>query len=154
MDALLQKLRHILIELGPISQFSAVVESRNGDAWSIVTQQKTRVDILLDIKRGVAVLSSDIGVPVAKDGSFETLALKFNFGWLESGGATLSIDPQDGSASIACAVAVSALDARSLISTVDRFAGLADGWRKIAASAQAGRPDVLAVAAEGFMIRA
>ncbi len=127
-------------EVGPIGDFSLVDEYTEESSW-LVALDEAAVFAKLDEERKVTVLSADLGRrPADPTGSFAELALIYNHGWTDSGGARLSLDGKDGSYWLLADISPD-IDAEMLAATIKSFAGMAAAWREIIAGRASAGPE-------------
>lgn len=95
------------------------------------------LNILADDQTGGLVLFMRIGTEVAATPETSNIALRANFAWLETRGATLAIEPAGGRLVLQHQLPLHDLDYPRFRSAIERFLETADYWSAIATDSAA-----------------
>ena len=96
---------------------------------ALAFDRRVTVHLALDERAGELVMFAVLGelAPARRQAACEAM-LRGNYLWRATAGATLSLDPEQDAALLACAAPLAALDAGSLEGTLTRFVDVAFGW--------------------------
>lgn len=143
----------LMREIGPAADFAAIQEFAAEKAWLIVLREDLTVGVDLDQRRGLLVLSSDLGVPAAKhEDKINRVALSYAQAWYANDGAYLGRNEETGEYRLYAAIAIDGVEAGELGARIIGFAMKAEGWRTLVALPAADNQDLLEQMSREFLL--
>lgn len=118
------------------------------DAGGAVAMEIDGVDVVLQDAGELLLMRAEVGeLPGGGEGEILAAAMRANFLYQGTGGATLAVNPADGRLHVHKYNWMERLDAETVLDALDKLADTASAWRKIladytpaAAAAAAGFP--------------
>ena len=153
-----ERFNELLDEAGRIVDILVMDEYPDEHFWHLALDRDTLVFAEIDEKRGVLMLSCDVGtVSQPEQGRIYELFLRYNHGPAAQYGTYLSLASATGPVWLWCESSVSTLDRTSLADLLATFRRKAGGWKKIVDGSWSPdvlrRPDFMELAS-GSVIRA
>jgi hypothetical protein len=134
-----QAVHDLIAQVGPVLDLQQVTEFAEDQAWCLVFDTSTRVDVDYDEHGDRLVLTANVATVEAhaQAKSFEAL-LRYNYLWTQHGGVRAALDGAPGNVVVMIETPASGLEISKLCSIVQGFRATVDGWRGVLASIASG----------------
>ncbi len=130
--SLKRHVHNLMQEIEPQLELAEVTESEEGNAWLLVVNEDTIIDVYYDNEFKRLLFSGEIGAPLdhTRYNFYETI-LQYNYLWEETGGIRIALDGPSGNAVMMFDISLSDLDMVMLQTIILNFSETLTSWRKI-----------------------
>jgi hypothetical protein len=134
-----QAVHDLMTRVGPVLDLQQVTEFAEDQAWRLVFDASTGVDVDYDGRGDRLVLTATVAAVEAhaQAKSFEAL-LRYNYLWTQHGGVRAALDGAPGNVVLMIEVPAAGLDVSKLCTILQGFRAVVEGWRGVLASIASG----------------
>lgn len=142
--ATFEEIGALMRAIGPAADFAGIREFAEEKAWLVAVTEDLILSVDFDERRGLLVLSADLGVADAKHAAaINRIALVYAQAWYANDGAYLGLDAETLEYRLMATIAIDGVEAGELGARIIRFAAKIEGWRRMVAVQASDNQDLL-----------
>jgi hypothetical protein len=123
-----QHVSELLVEVGPLVEYSEIVEDGDGQSWGIAVDENTLIHACYEAKGHLLLLEAEL-TPLPHTAEIATRLLEFNHAMVANHGIWMSIDEPAGTVVQSMEIAVDGLTVGNLKQELDIFVQRLSSWR-------------------------